>query len=96
MQKIVSNVYSKLLTILAKSSILDAWMGRQCASAGGLKIVLKIQMEIFPQIFIGGVSFQKSPMVSVYFYVPEAWTLSFEKHLILETRIKLNEIASVR
>ena len=47
-------------------------MGRQCATAGGLKIVLKIQMEIFPQIFIGGVSFQKSPMVSVYFYVPEA------------------------
>lgn len=47
-------------------------MGRQCASAGGLKIVLKIQMEIFPQIFIGGVSFQKSPMVSVYFSVPEA------------------------
>ena len=34
------------LTILAKSSCWDAWLGPECASEGGYKTGFKIQVEI--------------------------------------------------
>ena len=43
-----SKVDLKLLTILAKRSILDAWLGPGRASAGGYNTVLKIETEISP------------------------------------------------
>ena len=43
-----SKVDLKLLTILAKKSILDAWLGPERASAGGYNTVLKIQTKISP------------------------------------------------
>ena len=46
--KIVSKVSLKTVTILAKSSILDTWLGAECASADGYNIVLKVQTEMSP------------------------------------------------
>lgn len=43
-----SDVNLKLLTMLAKRSILDAWPGPECVSVGKYKTVLKIQTEISP------------------------------------------------
>ena len=42
-----STVNLNTLTILAKSSIWIAWVGRECASAGGYTIAFKIQAKIF-------------------------------------------------
>ena len=47
--KMFSNGYLKPLTILAKTSILDAWLGQECASAGEYNAVLQIQMEMPPR-----------------------------------------------
>lgn len=44
--KIVSSINIKLLTILAKRSILDACLVLVGASAGGCNTVIKIQTEI--------------------------------------------------
>ena len=33
------------LTVLAKSSICDAWLNRECAYAGGYNTAFKIQAE---------------------------------------------------
>ena len=47
--KIVISINSKLLTILAKSSILDARLGPECVSTGRYNTNLKIQMELSPR-----------------------------------------------
>ena len=44
--KIVSNINLITLTILAKSLILDAWLGLGCAPADEYITVLKFQMKI--------------------------------------------------
>ena len=36
----------KFLTVLARNSMLDAWLGLECASAGGYNIAIKIKMFI--------------------------------------------------
>ena len=36
-----------MLTILAKNFIWDAWLGPECASAGGYNTAFKTQAEIF-------------------------------------------------
>ena len=46
--KKVTNVYLKALTVLNKSSILDALIGLEYASASRYSLVLKIQTEISP------------------------------------------------
>ena len=44
--KMFSDGYLKPLTILAKRSILDDWVGQECASASEYKAVLQIETEI--------------------------------------------------
>ena len=41
-----SDGYLKPLTIIAKRSILDDWVGQECASAGEYNAVLQIETEI--------------------------------------------------
>ena len=41
--------YIKLLSILAKRSIFDFWMGQECASAAAYNTVFKVQMKIPPR-----------------------------------------------
>lgn len=48
--KIVQNSHLEPLAILAKKSILDAWLGPKCASSVvGYLIVVEIQMKISPR-----------------------------------------------
>ena len=44
--KVVSNINSKMSTILAKRLIISSWLGPECASADWNIIVLKIQTKI--------------------------------------------------
>ena len=62
--KVVSNFNLKLLTILAKSSNLDAWLAREYASAGGYYTVLQIQTEISPAQQVRIESFQ--PIIFIW------------------------------
>ena len=41
--------YIKLLSILAKRSIFDFWMGQECASTAAYNTVFKVQMKIPPR-----------------------------------------------
>lgn len=43
----ISNANLNTLTIRAKSSVLDTWLGPECTSIGGHKTAFKIQAEIF-------------------------------------------------
>ena len=45
-KKIVRNVNLNTLTILAKSSIWDAWLSPECASTGEYNTAFKIQAEV--------------------------------------------------
>ena len=58
--KKVTNVYLKALTVLDKSSILDALVGLEYASASRYSIALKIQTEISPWKQVKMPSFQST------------------------------------
>ena len=58
--KKVTNVYLKALTVLNKSSILDALIGLEYASASRYSLVLKIQTEMSPWKQVKMASFQST------------------------------------
>ena len=73
--KIISNVNLKPLTVLAKSSILDIWIGPECAFPSECNTVPKIQTEITPWQEVKMASFWSN----LYIWNLVQWGLSINR-----------------